>query len=276
MKKIFTILTCLFSIAVFAQHDNVLPVTLIGKIGGSIIDFTTDNLGNIYLLNATNQIKKVNEKGDSIAVYNDIRKYGKVYSIDATNPLKILVFYKDFSTIVVLDRLLNKQAAIDLRKQNILEVTAVTSSYDNNIWLYDEFDNKLKKVDDNGNVLLESTDFRQIFDSVPVPVAMYDRDGQLYIYDPKKGLMVFDYYGAKKNNLQLLHVSDLQVTDKNTIIARDNTHIILYKPATLQLLYFTAFTQQSRFSKINLNRNDMYCLNNKGELEIYSVDKSNF
>ncbi len=218
----------------------------------------------------------MNERGDSIAVYNDVRRYGKIYSIDATNPLKVLVFYKDFAAIVVLDRLLNARAVIDLRKQNILQVTAVTSSYDNNIWLYDELDNKIKKIDENGNVLLESTDLRQVFDSVPLPVIMFDRDGQLYLYDPGKGLVVFDYYGAKKNNYQVLHVSDLQVIDKNTITARDSTHIILYKPVTLQLFSFTAFKRQDNFKKIKFNSNKMYCLNKNGEVEIYSVQENKF
>ena len=273
MKKLFIILiACLFSIAAEAQQESILHVSLVNKINGEIKDFTTDNLGNIYLLNATGQIKKVSESGDSIAVYNNVKRYGTVSSIDATNPLKILVFYKDFSTIVVLDRLLSVRVVIDLRKQNILQVTAVTTSYDNNIWLYDELDNKLKKIDDNGNVVFESTDFRQIFDAVPLPTAMYDRDGQLYLYDLAKGLLVFDYYGAKKNNFQLLHVADLQVLDKNTITARDSAHIILYKPATLQLLSFTAFPNQKIFQKIKFNGNKIYCLNKNGALEIYAVE----
>lgn len=270
MKAIIIILiACLFSIISFGQHDSILKVSLIQTIRGEIKDFSTDNLGNLYLLTATNQIKKVNETGDSIAVYNDVRQYGKIYSVDAANPLKVLVYYRDFSTVVILNRLLNVRTAIDLRKQNILQVTAITSSYDNNIWLYDELDSKLKKIDDNGNVLLESTDFRQIFDSVPSPTIMYDRDGQLYLYDPKKGLMVFDYYGANKNNFKILHLSDLQVIDKNTITARDNSHILLYKPASLQLFSFTAFSTQVRFAKIKFNGSRIYCLTKNGDVEIY-------
>lgn len=272
MKKISAILiACLFSLISYGQQDSILKVSLVQKITGDIIDFTTDNLGNVYLLNSGNQIKKVNERGDSIAVYNDVRRYGKIYSIDASNPLKVLVFYKDFSAIVVLDRLLNARTAINLRKSNILQVSAITSSYDNNIWLFDELDSKLKKIDDNGNVLSESTDFRQVFDSVPSPSAMYDRDGQLYLYDAGKGLMVFDYYGAKKNNYQILHFSDITVIDKNTITARDSNHILLYKPATLQLFTFTAFSRQDNFQKIKFNRNKIYCLTKNGNLEIYSV-----
>lgn len=271
MKKLFPIfISCIFSLITYGQQDSVLKVSLLYKFAGGVDDFTTDNLGNIYL-NSANQIKKINEHGDSIAVYNDVKRFGKIYSIDATNPLKVLVFYKDFSTIVILDRLLNAQATIDLRKQNILQVSVITSSYDNNIWLFDELDSKLKKIDDNGNVLFESTDFRQTFEAVPSPSGMYDRDGQLYLYDAAKGLLVFDYYGAKKNNYQILHLTDVDVINKNTIIARDSVHVLLYKPATLQLFSFSVFKGLNNFKKIKFNGNKIYCLAKNGDLEIYSL-----
>ena len=64
-------------------------------------------------------------------------------------------------------------SSINLRKQNIFQVNALTTSYDNNIWLYDEQDNKLKKIDDSGNTLFESVDFRLLFDSVPSSAKNY-------------------------------------------------------------------------------------------------------
>lgn len=274
MKKLLTIIAgCFFTILAFGQNPATLNISLIKKLDAKVKDFTTDNLGNIYLLTETNQIKKVNEKGDSIAVYNDVRRYGKIYSIDATNPLKVLVYYKDFSTIIILDRLLNVRATVDLRQQNILQARAITTSYDNNIWVFDELDSKLKKIDETGKVLLESTDFRQVFDSVPTPYSLYDRDGQVYLYDPRKGLLVFDYYGGRKNNFQLLHLTDLQVIDKNTITARDSANIFLYKPTSLQLLSFTAFTDQGIFRKINFNGHLLYCLTKEDELQIFRVLK---
>lgn len=273
MKNIFIILLACFSYAQCTAQDSVLKVQLVETIRGEIRDFATDNLGNIYLVKQGNQIKKLNAKGDSLAVYNDVKRYGNIYSIDATNPLKVLVYFKDFSTIIILDRLLAVRNVIDLRKQNILQVNAIASSYDNNIWLYDELDSKLKKIDDNGNVLVESTDFRQVFDSVPSPSNVYDRDGQLYLYDAKQGLMVFDYYGGKKNNLQLLNYTDLQVIDKSTISARDSSHIVLFKPATFQMFAFNVFKDQQQFSKINFNGKFLYCLSKEGNLEVYEVMK---
>ncbi len=274
MIKLVTILSVmLFSLSALSQQEGILKVSLVQRLNDEVADFTTDNLGNIYLLTRTGQLKKVDENGDTIAVYNNVKRYGNVYSIDATNPLKILVYYKDFATIIILDRLLNIRAKIDLRQQNILQARAIASSYDNNIWVFDELDSKLKKIDDEGNVLLAFTDFRQIFDSAPTPDVIFDRDGQLYLYDPAKGLLVFDYYGAKKNNFQLLHLLDVQVIDKNTITARDSSHIMLYKPATLQLLSFTAFANQKDFIKIHFNGNQIYCLTRNNQLEVYKVVK---
>lgn len=254
-----------------AQPDSLLKVSLALQYPAGIVDFTTDNLGNIYLLTATNQLKKLNAKGDSMAVYNDIKRFGKIGSVDATNPLKVLVYYKDFSTIVVLDRLLQVRNTIDLKQLNLYQVTALTSSYDNNIWLYDELESKLKKIDDHGKVLLESTDFRQVFDVVPSPQVMYDRDGQLYLYDTLKGLFVFDYYGAQKNKYAWPNLMNVQVIDKNTVTATDRTHILLYKPTTFQSFSFKAFQNQERFRKIHFSGSKIYALTQTGGLEIYNT-----
>ncbi len=272
MRK-FSFIVWFISIAQYAaaQPDSTLHTTLFKSLYTDITDFTTDNLGNIYILNTTGQIKKLNAKGDSVAVFNDVRKHGKVYSIDATNPLKVLIYYRDFSTIVVLDRLLNIRNAIDLRKRNLFQVKAIATSYDNNIWLYDELESKVKKIDDNGNTLLQTADFRQLYDSVPSPEVMYDRDGQLYIYDSKRGLLVFDYYGAQKNDIALKDVYDLQVIDKNTITGRNNYGILLYKPTSLQLYSFRISSPISDFIKLQFNGTRLYGLTKNGIIQIFQT-----
>ncbi|HEX8332957.1 MAG TPA: hypothetical protein VF622_10055 [Segetibacter sp.] len=270
LKYIFLLLV-FKSLSASAQKDSLLKVSLITSIQANAVDFTTDNLGNIYVLNATNQIKKLSNKGDSIAVYNDVRRYGKIFSIDATNPLKVLVYYREFATILILDRLLNVRNTIDLRQQNIAQAKLITSSYDNNIWLFDELENKLKKIDDNGRVLLETPDFRQIFEEAISPSIIYDRDGLVYLYDSARALITFDYYGARKNNFKIKGISDLQVMDKNTILGRNKTHIILYKPATLQSFTFKLQSQMQGFKKINFNNSRLYVLTTTGALEIYNM-----
>lgn len=202
------------------------------SMDGEYVDFTVDNLGNYYLLSKNNQLKKLNAQGDSIGIFNDVRRYGKLYSIDASNPLKVLLYYKNFATIVVLDRFLNVVNTIDLRKQNIFQVKAVAQSYDNNIWVFDEQNNKLKKIADDGKVLSETVDFRIIFDDVPSPTQIFDQDGFVYLYDSTKGIYVFDIYGSFKTKISYLGLTDLAVFGK-TIIGLDHQLLLAYTTETL-------------------------------------------
>ena len=174
----------------------------------------------------------MNAKGDSIGVFNDVRRYSKLFSINVTNPLKVLLFYKNFSTIVVLDRFLNVVNSIDLRKQNIFQVKAIAQSYDNNIWLFDEQNNKLKKIADDGRVIFETVDFRTIFDGVPSPTQIFDQDGFVFLYDAEKGVYIFDIYGSFQSKISYTGLKDVSVFGK-TMIGIEKETIISYTTGTL-------------------------------------------
>src|ERR1700753_28195 len=148
MQKLILISFWLLAVLPCLSQDTTFKS--VRSIEGDIVAFTVDNLDNVYLLSSTGQVKKLDANGDSVAVFNDIKKYGEATLIDVSNPLKVLLYYKDFTTIVVLDRFLTVRNTIDLRQQNILQVTAIGQSYDNRIWLYDELENKLKKIDEDG------------------------------------------------------------------------------------------------------------------------------
>src|SRR5438552_18644937 len=107
MTKILTMSLALAIISLVpGRAQNESPHKLISMIRGDIVDFAVDNLDNVYVLASTDQLKKYNAAGDSVAVFNNVKKFGKLSTIDVSNPLKVLLYYKDFSTIVVLDRLL--------------------------------------------------------------------------------------------------------------------------------------------------------------------------
>jgi len=128
MRRILNIvLVFIFIFPCYVKAQNESPHKLISMIRGDIVDFAVDNLDNVYVLASTDQLKKYNAAGDSVAVFNNVKKFGKLSTIDVSNPLKVLLYYKDFSTIVVLDRLLAIRNTIDLRKQNIFQVNALPS-----------------------------------------------------------------------------------------------------------------------------------------------------
>jgi hypothetical protein len=122
---------------------------------------------------------------------------------------------------------------IDLRKQQIFQVRAIAQSYDNNIWLYDEQNNKLKKISEDGRLLMETIDLRTIFDEVPSPEKIIDQEGYVYMYDPQKGIYVFDIYGSFKTKLSFFNLTDIGVIGK-TFIGVEKNQLLLYTFGTLQ------------------------------------------
>jgi hypothetical protein len=250
-----------------AQSDS--SFTPIKKIKGDIVGFAADNFDNIYLLNSSDQLKKINEKGDSVAVFNNVRKYGKVAQIDVSNPLRVLLYYKDFSTVVILDRLLNVRSTIDFRKQDIFQVQAVCLSYDNKIWLYDEFEHKLKKIDEDGKVLFATTDFRQLFDEAFSFTSISDQDGFLYLYDKNKGVYVFDYYGALKNIFSLTGYDNFNAVGKFITGTRHDS-LMRYQPSNLLMQEVKLPENFRQAQSILFTATKAYALK-KDELDIYQL-----
>jgi len=237
-------------------------------LGPDIVDFTADNLGNIYVLNKDNQLKKLGPNGDSLAVFNDVRRYGKIATVDATNPLKILVYYREFTTIIELDRFLNIINTIDLRKQNILQAKAVSLAYDNNAWVYDELDARLKRIADDGSLVDQTTDFRQLFDAAPDPSVIRDQGGLVYLYDTSKGVYIFDHYGTLKTHIDLPGWMDFDVVDKN-LVGRDSQKFYRYQPGTLDMKEEPVPAAYQGATRIRITPTVIYVLKPLG-LEIYS------
>jgi hypothetical protein len=249
-------------------RDVATPFSLTRTLSADIVDFTVDNLGNIYVLNKDNQLKKLSPQGDSLAVFNDVRRYGKIASVDVTNPLKILVYYREFSTIIELDRFLNIVNTIDLRKLNILQAKAVALAYDNNIWVFDELEATLKRIGDDGSLVDRTTDFRQLFDSVPDPSVIRDQNGLVYLYDPARGVYLFDHYGTLKSHLDFRGWQDFDVIDKN-LLGRDDKKFYRYQPGTLNMQEEAIPAVYAGASRILITPNIIYVLKNTG-LGIYT------
>lgn len=270
-SSFFLLLGILLGLTVRAQQDPADTGSLFRltrTIAPDIVDFSVDNLGNIYILKKDNQLKKLSPQGDSLAVFNDVRRYGQIASIDVTNPLKILVYYREFTTILELDRFLNIVNTIDLRKLNILQVKAIGLAYDNNVWVFDELDAILKRVGDDGSLVLQTTDFRQLFDSVPDPASIRDQGGFVYLYDPAKGVYIFDHYGTLKTHLDLRGWKDFDVIDKN-LLGRDDRSFYRYQPGTLNMQEEPIPTAYAGATRIHITPSVIYVLKKTG-LEIYS------
>ncbi|UAY51859.1 NHL repeat-containing protein [Ferruginibacter albus] len=269
MNHLKKILFVFFFLPLLSKAQNDSSFKFVKTIPGDYSYFTVDNLDNIYALTNSNQLIKINSSGDSVGVFNEVRRHGQLSSIDASNSLKLLLFYKNFASVLVLDRFLNTLNTINLRKQGVFNVNSIATSYDNNIWLFDEGDSKLKKMDGDGNVISETVDFRLLFDSIPSPTQIIDRDGFVYLYDPNKGIYIFDYYGSLKNKLSFLHWKNIDVV-KTSIYGFTDTKVYEYQLGSLNLKEYALPESFNNALQIEAGINKIYVLKQDG-IYVFSV-----
>lgn len=217
---------------VFAQE--IKSPLLVKKIVGSFVYFKADELGNVYALTSAGQLKKYNSNLDSMSVFNDVRNYGTLHYIASGNALRTVLFFKQYRTILLLDRLMQIVNKIDLRKSQLFQVQAIAQSYDNNIWIFDEQESKLKKLNESGKLIFESADLRLVFAEAIQPSQIFDAGGFVYLYDASKGLYIFDYYGAFKSKVTLLGWSNIQLVG-NSITGIKDEKIMSYRLNSLDI-----------------------------------------
>jgi hypothetical protein len=267
MRAVFLIILInFFSSLVAAQNLNDLSLSK--TIQGDFEYFMPDELGNIFGLTKSGQLKKYNNNLDSMGVFNEVRRYGKLYSISADNPLRTVLYFKDYRTILVLDRLMQVVNKVDLRKAGIFQVKSVAQSYDNLFWVFDEQESKLKKIDGEGKQVLATADLRLVFSEPIIANNLFDLGGYVYLYDEKNGLFIFDYYGALKNRIAFLGWKLVHPVGKQIIGIKDNT-LISYTPGNVDTKEVRLVEKLVKYDQIHFTANGCYLLK---EGSIYKYD----
>ena len=201
----FNNLTLLFFLFSFLYKGIVLSQTL--KHQGSIKlsncrHISADHHGNIYTINKNGQLYKFNQQGKLLCQSNQI-KLGIGTQLDIKDPLKPLIYFQDYNTIVIMDNTLNTQQTLDLTLAEVYNSRCVFRSDDDHIWLYD-FDNfQLKKINMQLQVTESSMDLSQILNEKPNISQLFESGESVYALDQKNGIYVFDLYGQFEKKVPL-------------------------------------------------------------------------
>ncbi|WP_344826486.1 hypothetical protein [Rurimicrobium arvi] len=161
-----------------------------------------DELGNAYIVRADNGLVKLNSNGDSLANYVSVAN-GEMTYLDVTNPLRVLALYRSFAKLVVLDRMLAPKNELNLRKVNLVNCNVVASSAEGFLWVYDQFNASLNKLDMDLNPVIQGYDLRPQLQERPAPVSLVERERKVYMADSVLGVLVFDQFGSYLNTLEI-------------------------------------------------------------------------
>ena len=180
-------------------------------------DMEADKVGNYYLIDSRGEIRKYtpdNELQYSFKNYNS----GTVASVDVTNPHKIMVFFRDFQTLMLLDNTLSEIKTIKLDDSGYY--TAAGTSNDGNIWLYNSVRNTINKISYDGAVSLESIPLRRFAPYNITDAKIIERENLLFINDANHGVLLYNNLGIFTRIIPLTGASKLQI-DNNSIYYLD-------------------------------------------------------
>lgn len=133
-----------FSSVSFAQNQKIKPDTISHFKTDADAFLGYDSFGYCYLIK-NNVFQKV--KGNETFEYKNV-SLGNITKVDLQNPLKIVLFYEDFNSVVLLDNQLNKITEINFSQNNIpIVVTFIGMSTQNQLWVYNSLNQQIGLFD---------------------------------------------------------------------------------------------------------------------------------
>ncbi|PSJ75481.1 hypothetical protein C7N43_18705 [Sphingobacteriales bacterium UPWRP_1] len=235
---------------------------------------TTDYLKSAYVINNKNQVIKYDSTGTILGVFSEER-YGSLTSVDATSPFNVLLFYKDFSTIITTDMRLNAKRLYKLSTLGMNNVAAACLSNDNYIWVYDMNDGKLKKIDQNYQVIQQSLSLPQLFGEAVEPNFLVESGGLVYMNVPDMGVITFDVFGTfytaiSNSDFGTPRTETFQVIDHKIVYFYDG-NLFIYDVAS-GMPDSVPVPKTTNTNNVRVEKGRLYLLNEK-TLDFYSQTK---
>ena len=155
--------------------------------------------------------------------YNNLG-LGKITRVDFQNPLQIVVFYKNFNTVVLLDNQLNEIKKIDFNlKSTPVTLEAVALSSQNQIWIYDSISSKI------GLYNVNTYAFKWISTMLENPISYYESDyTHFYWTDVNLSLYRISIYGTIEKLVILPKFEAIQLTKSNNLIYQIEHQLYYY------------------------------------------------
>jgi len=210
----------------YAQNE----LTLVKEIYIDADRIYSDHIGNFYVVHQE-ELTKHDSLGTKLYSYSNLQ-YGNISHLDVSNPLKILVFFKDFNSIIYLDKTLSPQGdIIDLNHLSSLS-SLVCSSYQNGIWLYEPLNSEIIRYNQNFKISSRSGNIQMQLGEEFFPLEMQEVANKIYI-TTSKGFVIFDRYGAYIKIYPFSDASCLKIINEELFFLK-NKNLHHYNTKTLE------------------------------------------
>ncbi|MCF6360665.1 MAG: hypothetical protein L3J29_07875 [Cyclobacteriaceae bacterium] len=190
----------------------------------TIIDYSIDATGSIFLSFEEGSITKYSSALDSLFTYSPT-KLGNTKLLESGTGLVIFAFYDFFQEYLITDRFLARPTRTKLSNTSIDYIDIATQSLDNNIWLVENTEFRLIKYNVSFNRIEIEIPLNTIIDNPDNDFSFIkEYQNQVFLVDKNKGIYVFDNLG---NFSKLIIAKTNKCTfEKNMITYLENGDLI--------------------------------------------------
>ncbi len=232
-----------------------IPLTSNNVIIKSKINSFTSNSRNIYIVN-DNTITQYDYSGNKQQHYSE-NKYGKISFVDASDPFRILVFFKDFNQIIFLDNQLSQiNAPIYLDDFQVNEVPVVCNSNSGGFWIYNQQTTELEKYNNRLELVQKGTQMSAILQRNETPDYLTEYQNKLYLAFKQKGVYVFDIFANYIKFIPFNYKQNIQIV--NNYIFYDNDSLYRYNMKNFNIKALIPFKE---FKNFRIEKNTLLLAN---------------
>lgn len=242
------ILLCLFVLTVFNGLSQELKAVLEARVTLDADQFVgMDERKTLYFIEDNVLYKKSSQR---TWFYNN-PDLGALQSVNIQNPFKLILFYQNFNSVILLDNNLSELSQrLDFTRETLYNnVTFVSGSSQNNLWLYAD-DQKLHQYDYKNLSETVQTQAMTFYEADFEPLALASTYKHVWILS-KKGMHQFDEYGVF---IDSFHEEGI-------------TWVFPFKKGVIYLKGLQAFYLQD-------GKSESIALDYKGEVQTISVNNS--
>lgn len=258
--KLTVLLLITFSVNLFSQETTVNSKKKL------YIDFLENN----YIVNKDNL--SLITKSKTIEYQNSF--LGDIFSIDISNPLRILIFHKDANQLVFIDNELSPIGnPINLDALGLADTRVVCSSQINGFWLFNNLNNRIEFYNSKLIKAHSSIDLSQYINSVTDIQEISMSRGKVYLRVKETGILIFDMFASYIKTIPLKELNSFQVLDHSILFSKGH-QVLVYNFETLSSSVL--FQSNSDILYAKLYNASLFYTNNNNSIEkvnITSVQK---
>lgn len=219
--------------------------------------YTSDEAGNIY---------KYDSLGKLLLLYSSPKKT-EVSLIEGSRGLNIFLFYRDYQQYRLLNRFLTELSVNSFNRDQAGFVRLATLSADNNLWIIDDDQFSLKKI----NLAYNRIEVENPLQLVLPPgeydfVFIREYENKVYIADSNSGILVFDNLGNFITSISSKGVKYFNFQGKNLyFIINEKLHLLNLSKGTRKVV---ELPEGIIVSNIVLSKNKAYIFT-PSQLKIY-------